>query len=176
MCECVRVSKRVCVSSAWLQQAWLTNTALEAPRTVVLRTLGERPCGALLDEPVVGAQGHRCEPGPVGGSVLSQAKPCLTGTTYIGGGLLCLKPSLGKWGVAASWRGGFPRGPQPASPRLYSGGRGATGKSVHRAVPGKSSQTVTRSSRILPGENPLLGRWGTLPPTPNAGVSGMRVI
>lgn len=173
MCECVSVSKRVCVSSAWLQQAWLTNTALEAPRTVVPRTFGERPCGALLDEPVVGAQGCRCEPGPVGGFVLSQAKPCLTGTTYTGGGLLCLKPSLGKWGVAASWRGGFPRGPQPAS---LPCGEGATGESVHRAVPGESSQTVTRSSRMLPRENPLLGRWGTLPLAPNAGVSGMRVI
>ena len=38
MCECVSVSEQVCVSSAWLQQAWLTNAALEGPRTVVPRT------------------------------------------------------------------------------------------------------------------------------------------
>lgn len=166
MCECVSVSvsERMCISSAWLQQAWLTNAALEAPRTVLPRTLRERLYGALLDEPAVGAQGCRCEPGPAGGFVLNGAKPRLTGTSYRGGGLLCLKPRLGKWGVAASWRGGFPRGPQPAPPHLYPGGQGATGESVYRAVPGESPRTVTRSPCILPERLPC---WGGGGPSPN---------
>ena len=167
------MSERVCISSAWLQQAWLTNAALEAPRTVVPRTFRGRLYGALLDEPAVGAQGCRSEPGPGSGFVLSWAKPCLTGASYRGGGLLCLKPRLGKWGVAASWRGGFPHGPQPAPPHLYPRRQGATGESVYRAVTGKSPQTVTRSPCILPERLLCWGGGGPCPPTPNAGVSDM---
>ena len=173
MCECVSVnmSERVCISSAWLQQAWLTNAALEAPRTVVPRTFRERLYGALLDEPVVGAQWCRYEPGPGGGFVLSWAKPCLTGASYRGGGLLCLKPRLGKWGVAASWRGGFPHGPQPAPPHLYPRRQGATGESVYRAVTGKSPQS--RDHLAFSQRDSSVGEVGDPTPTPNAGVSDM---
>lgn len=174
MCECVTVSvsERVCISSAWLQQAWLTNAALEAPRTVVPRTLRERLYGALLDEPAVGAQGCRCEPGPAGGFVLNGAKPCLTGTSYRGGGLLCLKPRLGKWGVAASWRGGFPRGPQPAPPHLYPGGRGQPGSLSIEQFQGKAPEQSRDHLAFSQRDSPV-GEVGDPPPTPNAGVSDM---